>query len=510
MRKRPLSIASLGVVAIMAGAAYAQPANDQCADAIRISCDSVVTGTTIDATFDDAGTCGTSNTGPGVWYVIEGTGGDISVDTCGDGTDYDTKISVYTDGCGTLTCVNGNDDSGDCPAGSFRSKVTFASVAGQDYLVLVHGFLSATGNFELATECAITCDDCNSNGICDDEDIANGTSDDCNEDGIPDECQGDVQEFIFDVNIPIPDNDPTGISDTQSVGLSDEILDVDVDVVINHTWLADLIIDVEHNATTVRLWERQCSAQVNMDVIFDDEGEAVVCDSPTIGNVTPVGSLSDFDGMDLLGDWTIFVSDNAGADVGTLDRWSLHIAIPAIDCCTATLLSSDTIPDTGIDAREEHEFGDPGNLTGVSEFLFTFDDNSDIAASCFAIDETGGGTAPDVDSINLIGGDQVQVNLSRAITAGEWTIITYTANTPVNTRIGFLPGDTNNSGRSTGSDVVELINCLNNVSNCEIYQSDIDRSGTPTGIDLARVIDVLQSPVGDPFPWLNEELPPLP
>lgn len=506
MRKRPLLIAAVGFVAILAGTTYAQP-NDECDGAERIECDSVVFGSTTNATFDGAPTCVTTNTSPGVWYVIEGTGAGITIDTCGDGTDYDTKLSVYTDGCGTLTCVTGNDDD---VCGDFRSKVSWTSNAGQDYLVLVHGFGGAVGNFELTTECELTCDDCNSNGVCDDEDIENGTSSDCNGDGIPDECQGEVLVFEFVVNIPIPDDDPAGVSDTQTIGVSDEILDVDVDVIINHTWIGDLIIDVEHNATTVRLWDRQCGGNNNMDVIFDDEGDPVVCNEPTVGRILPVEDLRVFDGMDLLGDWTITVSDNAGADLGTLVQWSLHISIPAIDCCLGTLLSSDTIPDTGIDAREEHASGDPGNLTGLSAFLFTFDDNQSITEDCFEIDETGGGTPPNVAEVNLIGDDQVEVVLDRPITAGEWTTVTYTSDVPVRTRIGFLPGDVNQSSKSTGADIIELINCLNNQAICALYQSDIDRSGDATGNDITRLIDVLNESANDPFGWLNEELPPLP
>lgn len=50
---------------------------------------------------------------------------------------------------------------------------------------------------DLALEVCLDPDDCNDNGVPDDEDIAQGTSDDCQPDGIPDECQ-------------VPPIDPTG------------------------------------------------------------------------------------------------------------------------------------------------------------------------------------------------------------------------------------------------------------------------------------------------------------
>ncbi len=137
---------SYGPVAYDGGA----PPNDLCSDAAPIACDSAVAGTTIDATFDAFPTCGTTNTAPGVWYSIMGTGGDITVDTC-TGTTYDSKISVYTDGCDpvTTTCVGGNDDF--C---GLQSSVTWTSSPGVEYLVLVHGFSSNTGDFTLTTTCA--------------------------------------------------------------------------------------------------------------------------------------------------------------------------------------------------------------------------------------------------------------------------------------------------------------------------------------------------------------------
>ena len=140
----------IGVDLLEYTAGTSAPPNDLCSDAAPIACDSAVAGTTIDATFDAFPTCTTTNTAPGVWYSIMGTGGDVTVDTCAGAT-YDTKISVYTDGCDpvTTTCVGGNDD-----ACGLQSSVTWTSTPGVEYLVLVHGFSSGTGDFTLTTTCA--------------------------------------------------------------------------------------------------------------------------------------------------------------------------------------------------------------------------------------------------------------------------------------------------------------------------------------------------------------------
>lgn len=506
MRKKSW-VAALGMLAL-AGSAFAQPVNDTCDTALPVACGEVVQGSTVGGNVDNTPFCGTGSTSPGVWYTFVGTGGDVVASLCGsDGgsADYDSKLSVFTGDCLALECIGGNDDGGgDC---GLASRVEFFSNENQTYFIHVHGFGGASGNFGLAVTCAAVFDDCNSNGIPDEDDINNGTSTDCDGNGIPDECEFDQVTYDFPVNIAIPDNDPNGISDTQSIGDSAILADVDIRVVINHTFLGDLVIDVTHGATTVRLWDRQCGTEENMDVIFDDEGIPVICGTPTQGNFRPVEPLSSFDGQDLFGDWTLFVSDNAGADLGTLVSWSVIAGIPQPVCCQGTLVSSDTIPDGGIDAREEHEFCDPGNLTGLSSFVFTFDDSSTVVDSCFDVVETGGGAPPMIVSVDQLGGNQVRVNLDRPITAGEWTTFGYNGVfTQSLVDIGFLPGDVNQSGKVTGADITELIDCLNNQIFCADYQTDIDRSGLTNGNDITRLIDVLQDPACDPFAWLNVEL----
>jgi len=364
----------------------------------------------------------------------------------------------------------------------------------------------------IGTTYGLPFEDCNGNGVPDDEDIKNGTSNDCNGNGIPDECEGEVLDFVFEVNLPIPDNDSNGVTDTQSIDVSNEILDVDVDVKINHTFISDLTIDVEHNATTVRLWDRQCGENENIDVIFDDEGEPVVCDSPTTGRFQPAQPLSAFDGQDLFGDWTITVADNEATNIGTLVQWSLHVTIPTVDCCVAIFQSSDTIPDAAIDAREEHAFGNPDDLTGVSSFDFTFDDSTSITPDCFVLEQTGGQDPPSIVDIDKNdNGHGITLNLDRPITAGQWTVFQYNGpDQPARTRIGFLPGDVNNSGKSTGADITDLIDCFNQQTECADFQTDMDRSGRFTSNDITRLIDILQVSNGDPMQWLNQSLPEIP
>ena len=122
------------------------PVNDDCADAIPLELTSTTDGTTIDATPSASPDCQTNDDpSPAVWYSITGNGSDVVIETCGAGTDYDTKLFVFEGGCGGLSCVAGNDDN--CP--EFRSKVIFTAVDGTEYLIKVFGWNEASGNFQL-------------------------------------------------------------------------------------------------------------------------------------------------------------------------------------------------------------------------------------------------------------------------------------------------------------------------------------------------------------------------
>jgi hypothetical protein len=115
-----------------------QQPNNECHSAIGpvFADDQVVLGSTVGASFDDVGVCSVSNTGPGVWYFVFGTGERLKADTCNATTNFDTKLSVFTGlECGALECVGGNDDG--C---GLQSSFTWDTEFGELYWVLVHGF----------------------------------------------------------------------------------------------------------------------------------------------------------------------------------------------------------------------------------------------------------------------------------------------------------------------------------------------------------------------------------
>ncbi len=146
------------------GSCACPPANDDCANAEAVICGSSVSGTSL-LSNDNEGmigsTCGTDVEGPGVWYVFNGNGDQIFVETCNTVSGFDSRISLYEGTCGALTCVGGNDDA--CPA--FLSSIAHTTTVGVDVYILVHGFGGSTGDFQLD----VSCIDCSAGGPANDD-----------------------------------------------------------------------------------------------------------------------------------------------------------------------------------------------------------------------------------------------------------------------------------------------------------------------------------------------------
>ncbi|CAB9518248.1 expressed unknown protein [Seminavis robusta] len=120
-----------------------------------------------------------------------------------------------------------------------------------------------------------------------------------------------------------------------------EICDVDISVDITHTWTSDLEIDISLDVdgpdpTTdpvdmIRLQYDDCERTDDLVVVFDDSStnsldgaseDEPLCDDNGV-DVRPEESLSTFNGHQSTGYWTLHINDDAGADIGTLNSWSV-------------------------------------------------------------------------------------------------------------------------------------------------------------------------------------------
>lgn len=124
--------------------------NDSCANATPIG-NGILFGSTLGATNDGSGLCGNSNASPDVWYEYTASCNGIAIaKTCGDGTSFDTVVSIY-DSCDGSEIVCSNDGCGLDPSTS--SEAIWSANTGIPYWIRVAGFNGSMGDFELSVEC---------------------------------------------------------------------------------------------------------------------------------------------------------------------------------------------------------------------------------------------------------------------------------------------------------------------------------------------------------------------
>ncbi|WP_445717549.1 choice-of-anchor J domain-containing protein [Flavobacterium sp.] len=128
------------------------PTNDDCVNAIAVNCGDVLTGSTANGATDSG-----NNSSADVWYSYSGAAGDITVSLCNN-TAYDTYLRVF-DACGG-TEIAFNDDF--CGA---QSQVTFAADGTTTYYIMVEGFGTNTGSFEMAVTCVLSNGDFDANSF---------------------------------------------------------------------------------------------------------------------------------------------------------------------------------------------------------------------------------------------------------------------------------------------------------------------------------------------------------
>ncbi|MEK6677016.1 MAG: proprotein convertase P-domain-containing protein, partial [Planctomycetota bacterium] len=126
-----------------------------------------------------------------------------------------------------------------------------------------------------------------------------------------------------------------------TVAESGPVADVDFTFEFDHTWYGDLHVTLTHNATTVELldfFDIDDNSDLSGIYTIDDEAPGGDLDAAAVAcvgsaciiapgsyknNSTTGALLSDFDGMDKQGNWTLSIEDGCGGDQGLLYNWSL-------------------------------------------------------------------------------------------------------------------------------------------------------------------------------------------
>jgi subtilisin-like proprotein convertase family protein len=113
-----------------------------------------------------------------------------------------------------------------------------------------------------------------------------------------------AETFSMDSPTSIPDNDTDGVTSTINVPGGGAVKSLKVVVDISHTWISDLRVELRHGTGTATLHNREGNDSDDIQKTF---------------------SVDDFSGADSSGPWDLVVVDNANADEGVINSWSLKI-----------------------------------------------------------------------------------------------------------------------------------------------------------------------------------------
>jgi subtilisin family serine protease/subtilisin-like proprotein convertase family protein len=133
----------------------------------------------------------------------------------------------------------------------------------------------------------------------------------------------------FSSNVQMPIRDLGTITSTIDVPEEFTIADLDVEIDIMHTYDSDLdVAIISPNGVRIELFSDVGGSGDNfIGAVFDDEAATPIGSgtAPFTGRFRPEMPLAGFAGLSVTGTWTLEVTDDAGADVGSLGGWRLVI-----------------------------------------------------------------------------------------------------------------------------------------------------------------------------------------
>lgn len=157
---------------------------------------------------------------------------------------------------------------------------------------------------------------------------------------------------------------PTVFTRTFSVGTSYTVGDVNIGVLMSHTWRGDIqMYLVSPGGTRVQLTTGLGGNADNFNLTFDDEATSAVSTytanstatsttavPPYSASYQPTSALSAFDGTNSAGTWTLEICDNADADSGTFFQADLYLTESTISTfadISLAMSQSNAAPATG-------------------------------------------------------------------------------------------------------------------------------------------------------------------
>ena len=310
------------------------------------------------------------------------------------------------DGDGETVCAGDCDDS-------IASVNTTGTEACNGFDNDCDGTVGIDVDLDGVTSCGdLDCDDNDALAFPGNLEVCDGADVDGDCDGISDSFDldtggnGSTESFSDAPGTYIPSNLTTNVTQT-IVSANDTINDVNVTIDITHTWDGDLdIFIVSPLGTRVELTTGNGSLNDNYQVTtFDDAATQTITSgsAPFNGTYQPEGLLSDLNGEDLNGIWTLEVTDTVGGDQGTINEWSLEIF-----GSTGPLVVTDVDGDGNVDLCGDCDDTDPLIFEGAPEDCGVTDNNCDGVITALDVDLDGendilcaGGTDCDDGDINV-------------------------------------------------------------------------------------------------------------
>jgi uncharacterized repeat protein (TIGR01451 family) len=341
---------------------------------------------------------------------------------------------------------------------------------------------------------------------------------------LPPNCTGASNTFTN--NTPVPIIDLGTVNSTIAVaGAGTIIFDVDVTTNITHTFASDLDFTLASPGGTVvtlstdngggndnvyngTVWNDdanpggQVPYATNPGLVTDHVYANLVLASPLV----PEEALAAFFGENPNGTWTLTVSDDVGADVGTINSWSITITtldaaplttaasfpstdtpIPIIDLGTITSTLAVTSPDTflcdvNVTTNITHTFAADLDFTlaAPSGTVMTFSTDNGAGS-----DNVYNGTLWD-DDANPLGQVPYATNNGLATDHVYANLVTATPLVPEEALGAFIGDNPNGNWLVTisddlGADVGTLASWTLDLTTCTCQQPDADLEISKTG-----------------------------
>lgn len=184
-------------------------------------------------------------------------------------------------------------------------------------------------------------------------------------------------------------------------------------------------------------------------------------------------------------------------------------------CVCERIVNHTSMPENcTLDARQDSEpvAGSPQGWSQIA-LLLDCDDTSNVFRTRFTLRTVPSTTTgpPDSRTANVPDGGWITLNFP-TLMPGYWTCFKYTSPNNIMSEVcvGFLPGDTDESGTSEAQDVAVLEPCIRNPGSCEERLCDTDRSGLCAPGDILREVDLLAGAEDYAPGWEGESLAPCP